>query len=142
MLMLLFYCGSECYALECEPVVEIFPKVKLKPIPGIKNHASLVGLLNYGGKPVPVVDLCLLIEKRPSSDSMHTRLILVNAGQHQLALMAEKVTETAHLEKDQFVEMGLQIKDLPFLNGVYSAGDKSILYFDLDKLCKSLNGVL
>lgn len=138
MLMLLFYCGSECYALDCEPVIEIFPKVKLKPIPGLKNHASLVGLLNYGGKPVPVVDLCLLIEKRPCSDSMHTRLILIDRDQHLLALMAEKVTETADLKREQFVESGLQMKELPFLNGVYNADDKSILYFDLAKLSKSL----
>lgn len=142
MLMLLFYCGSACYALDCEPIIEIFPRITLKPLPGVKDHPCLSGLLNYGGKPVPVVDLCLLLEKRPCSDSMHTRLILVEFNQHLLALMAEKVTETAHLEKKMFVESGLQIKEMPFLKGIYHEGDKSIVLFDLEKLTKNLNGAL
>lgn len=142
MLMLLFYCGAECFALDCEPVIEIFPQVKLKTIAGLKKHDCLVGLLNYGGKPVPVVDLCLLIDKRPSSDSMHTRLILVEIDKHLLALMAEKVTETAVLKKEQFMESGLKLKELPFLNGVYSSGDKAIQYFDLPLLMKSFQDIL
>lgn len=142
MLMLLFYCGSDCFALDCESIVEIFPKVKLQKIPGQNEKTCLAGLFNYGGKPIPVIDLCLYVDKRPCSNSMHTRLILVEVKQHLLAIMAEKVTETAELNREQFLESGLQLEGLPFLRGVYSKGDKAVQFFDLSIFCQSLNGLL
>ncbi len=143
MLLLLFYCGSECFALDCETIIEVFPKVKLKKIPGqSEKDAFLAGLLNYGGKPIPVIDICQMIEKRPCSHSMHTRLILVATESHLLAIMAEKVTETVDLSREQFVDSGLQLKGLPFLHGVYSEGDRSIQFFDLAVFCRSLNDIL
>lgn len=143
MLMLLFYCGSAGFALDCETIVEVFPKVKLKKIPGQgEKKAFLAGLFNYGGKPIPVIDICQLIEKRPCSDSMHTRILLIEKDGHLLALMGEKVTETLDLSKEQFIESGLKLEGLPFLRGVYSEGDRSIQLFDLPAFYQSLNGLL
>lgn len=140
--MLLFYCGSSCFALDCEPVVEVFPKVKLKSIPGQKDFAPLVGLLNYGGKPVPVIDICQIIEKRSCSDAMHARLILVATPSHLLAILAEKVIETIHLEKEQFITSGLQFERLAFLGGVYTEGERSIQLFDLPVFTQSIQAIL
>lgn len=143
MLLLLFYCGSACFALDCDTIVEVFPKVKLKKIPGqSEKDAFLAGLFNYGGKPIPVIDICQLIEKRPCSHSMHTRLILIEIESHLLAIMAEKVIETVDLAREQFVESGLQLEGLSFLRGVFSEGDRSIQLFDLAAFYRSLNGIL
>ncbi len=143
-LTLLFYCGSDCFALDCEAVVELFPKVTLTKIPGQGEAAPyLVGLFNYGGKPVPVIDLCLLIEKRPCSDAMHSRLILVQTAQGPLlALLAEKVTETAEINRDRFIASGIQLEGLSFLGGVYNEGGRPIQRFDLDRFCQAIKAIL
>lgn len=125
--MLLFYAGQHCFALDAESIVEVFPKVTLNPIPG-QPEPYLAGLLNYGGKPIPVVDICQLIEKRPCSEAMHSRIILTD----HLALLAEKVTETADLDPDRFFPSGLTL--FPFLKGVYTEGERSIQRFDLAEL--------
>jgi chemotaxis-related protein WspB len=137
MFMLLFYCGDHGFALDSQSVVEIFPKVKLKKVPQAPDY--LAGLLNYGGTHIPVIDICQVIEKRPSSASMHTRLILVEASPNQrIAILAEKVTETIELEEAQFIDSGLHVEGLPFLKGVYSGEDRAIQLFDLPLFCQSL----
>ncbi len=140
MLMLLLYVGSECYALDACPIVEIIPKVHFKKIPHTADYVS--GLITYGGTPVPVIDMPQIIEKRPSSPAMHTRIIIVQQGEQLLGLIGEKVTTTVDLASEQFIRSGVQVKDLPFLGGVYRSGEQSIQFIQLDELYKFLHGTL
>jgi chemotaxis-related protein WspB len=97
MLMLLFYVGDDLYALDCRYVVEVVPRVILRKIPQAPSYVA--GLFNYRGKIVPVIDLCHLIQGKPSSGNLSTRIIMVSYTdtknrQQSLGIMAERVTET------------------------------------------------
>lgn len=118
-LMLLFSVGDELFACDAEPVLEVVPSVKLKEIP--KAPSFIAGLLNYGGQPVPVIDFCRLLKERPAAESLHTRIILFDAG---YGLIAERVTETTNLSPSEFEETGLQT--LPFLGGILSTETESV----------------
>lgn len=137
MLMLLFYAGKNRYAIDCEFVIEVIPKVSLKEIP--HTPKNVLGLLNYGGTPLPVVDLVEIIENRPVGSSMHSRIIILHTLNptdeiQSFALAVERATETAEMQRDRFIQMGLQVADLPFLDGIYSEGQETIQFIDIAKL--------
>lgn len=97
MLMLLFYAGSDLYAIDCSQVVEVLPMVVLRKIHHVPDYVA--GVFNYRGSIVPTIDLCHLIQGTDCRARFSTRIIMVNyttrdGSNHHLGLMAERVTET------------------------------------------------
>src|SRR4051812_23556435 len=76
MLLLTFTAGANRFAVDVARVVELVPKVELRPIP--HAPAFLAGLLGYRGRVVPVIDLGLLLGASACPDRLSTRIILVN----------------------------------------------------------------
>jgi len=110
MLFVVFEIGDERYALEASQVSEILPLVRVRPVP----HApeGIVGVFDLRGRPIPVVDLSVLMQRRPAARLLSTRLIVVrypdNGGTTQpLALVAEKATRTIRREPSAFVDSGI-----------------------------------
>ena len=138
--MLLFYVGQECYALDCEHILEVVPRVNLKPI----SHAPkyVAGLLNFRGVPVPVVDLCQLLEGRPSSSRLHTRIVILRHEEHTFGIIVEQLTETMYRKKEDFVDAGVRMKEIPYLGGVFTEKDTTIQLVLFDALFSALKGEL
>lgn len=97
MLLLLFQIKENHFALDANLVVEVIPLLNFKPMPQTPDY--VVGKINYRGKAIPVIDLCLLKAQKPAAERISTRIILVNYPyEHRqdaiLGLVAEQVTET------------------------------------------------
>src|SRR4051794_25859201 len=121
MLLLLFKIGSDRYALPASQMVEVVPLVSLKMLP--QAPPGVAGILNYHGRPVPVIDLSELTVGWRSEARVSTRIMLVNypsaAGQKQiLGLMAEQTSETIRRGKTDFQSAGLPVKTAPYLGAV------------------------
>lgn len=146
MLILLFYAGGEACACDTQDIVEIVPRVELKTIPSMPYY--LAGTLNYGGIPIPVLDLCKLIANRDSSSSMHTRIIIfrnshaTNSSFNLMGLIAEKITETRTIEASKFVYSGLEIPSFPYLKGFFSDGAQTFQIFSLSIMFDYFVGLL
>lgn len=144
MLLLLLYVGDMAYALDTDAVVEVIPKVNLKSIPQAPSFVS--GRMNFAGIPVPVVDLAELLEKRPSSNAMHTRIVILKdtfEGQDRyMGLMGEKITETFERDAALFVESGFNMQQFPYLKGVLTEGGISVQFVSVEELFQALHGVL
>src|SRR3954451_8554304 len=69
MLLLTFRVSDDLYAVAAERVVEVVPRVELRPIP--HAPACLAGLFNYRGKAVPVIDLGILLGSTPCLERLH-----------------------------------------------------------------------
>lgn len=143
MLMLLFSISDDLYACAIKHVLEIVPRVKVKQLP----HSSdfVMGLMNFEGLPIPVVDLCQLIHGRPCRACLHSRIILLKrrhpSGNEQfLGIVAEKVTETLRMDEKAFVDSGVSMHDLPFLRGVYSSENSTVQLLSIDHLFQSMEG--
>lgn len=137
MLTLLFYIGDVKYTIKCDRVREIAPLVKLKQIPHSPDFFA--GYFNYRGLIVPVIDLCQLIEGRPSKKRLSTRIILVdylrkNNTPYILGLIAERVTETSLKSDQDFTTPGIRSTKVPFLGGIVMEQKQMIQYIDLDKI--------
>lgn len=107
MLYVLCRIGRDAYAISSEAVEHILPFAELTALPG--GERGVVGLLNYHGSSVPVVDLCLLFTGTPSKEVMSTRILLCPlewAPSGKLGLLVEGVTETRRLEESDFMAGG------------------------------------
>lgn len=145
MLYVLFYVDQERYALACDSVVEIIPRVSLRPVAQAEEH--IVGLLNYGGNPVPVVDFSQLCVHRSSSSHLSTRIILVNYEHPErypqlVGLLAERVTDTLEKPADAFVESGISLRPQKFVKGVLNDKQGVIYLVQLEHLFDGIHEVM
>lgn len=135
--MLLFHIGNELYACDSEPVVEVVPKIKLKSIPHSAPYVS--GFMNFNGVPVPVIDFCQLLDDRPCSSAMHTRIVLIkNEANRYLGLMVEKMTEIFEEDLSNFLDSGLRVEKYPFLGGMLNQGELHVQFVIVNELFQLL----
>ena len=121
MLVLTFEVDGSPYAVPVIKVVEVVPRVALRPLP----HAPdcFLGLLRYRGEAVPVVDLGLLMGRTACRDRLDTRILLVRreaagAGGH-LGLLAERVNELAEVDPGRTALPPSFLLDAPYLGPVF-----------------------
>jgi chemotaxis-related protein WspB len=117
MLFLTFELGKDRYAIEAQRVVKVLPYLPIKRVPDAPK--GFAGLVNYHGRPVPVVDLSMLALGVPARDELSTRIILVRcpvtdhrqpkpeASPRLLGLIAESATELLRKEPRDFVDSGI-----------------------------------
>lgn len=144
MLALLFSIGDVAYAVACDRVREIVPMPTLKPVPHAPDH--FVGVFNYRGRIVPVVDLRRLVQGDSCRPRFSTRIILAEApggsGEPRLyGIMAERVTETVRAPGREALAPAVHLRDAPYLGGIMTKDGEMIQFVDLDRLPEVL-GVL
>jgi chemotaxis-related protein WspB len=137
MLFFLFRLGDDRYALEARRIAEILPLVAVKRIP--RAPASVVGVIDYHGTPVPLIDLSQLALDRPALWRLGTRIILVNypdqdGVSHLLGLLAEWATETMRRDPADFVASGIGNDAAPYLGPVAADATGLIQWIEVEKL--------
>ena len=157
MLFLLFQLGADRYALPAQDVVEVLPLVALKHVPHAPH--GIVGLLNYRGQPLPVIDLSLLALGRPVAHRVSTRLLVIrwvfedsktfrgetrpfsNVAQTQsnpparlLGLVVERATEAINKDPKDFQPAGVVSADAPYFGPVAPDPRGFIQRVELDAL--------
>ena len=121
MLFIIFRLGEQRYALEAAHVIEIVPRLPLRPQPGMP--AFVAGLLNFRGQVVPVLDLGMLTLGAPCPVQLSTRIILINhtlksGVTRVLGLIAKAVTDAVKKEPTEFVTPGLAAALVPYLGKI------------------------
>lgn len=141
MLMLQVFVGDDRFTVDYELIVGVFPKVILKHIP--HSSPAVIGLMNYEGTPIPVIDFSYLVERRFSRESLHSRIIILarQTPEHRqvIGLLAEGVTEMVNYEIADFKGSGLKLKQLPFINGIMSAEGGVIQHIEVEGLFNMLS---
>ncbi|MNR79403.1 Chemotaxis protein CheW [compost metagenome] len=137
MLFLLFQIGRDRYALEAAQVALVLPLAALKKVPG--TPPWVMGLFNYAGQHVPVLDVSLLATGQAAAARLSTRLVLTHytpPGQapQLLGLVVEKATNTLRAEPAEFTPSGLSNEDAPYLGPVLRRDDGLIQRIDVQDL--------
>lgn len=145
MLMLLFYVGDKGYAIDTEAVLEVIPKILIKPL--LNVPPSIIGTITYGGAQLPVVDYAMLTQGISSKESMHTRIFILSrqkgmAPPEQIGILAEKITEATEVPEDKITRSGVKIKEFPYFDGVIRSGGDTIQVVDADLLIDFMVGVV
>jgi len=139
MLYLLCVVGNDRFGIEANRVVEVLPLLHWKHVP--KAQYGIVGLLNYHGTPVPVVDLSLLMLGTLAPRRMHTRIVLVRtypdpASQEPtlLALVAERVRGSFRRSEEEFTAPDAAVLTAPYLGPVVSDEKEILQRLDVDRI--------
>lgn len=133
MLLLIFQSGKDRYGLDVSLVTEVVPFAALKQVP----HApeGMIGLLNYRGIIVPVIDLSAILSGVPSRAWLSTRIILVNvsgdvARPRILGFVAERVTETFQCREEDLQTSGVAVSRAPYLGKIMLNQHEMIQHID------------
>ena len=145
MLMLNFKVGSDYYCCPCDWIVEIVPRVPLMQIP--KTSPYVAGLLNYGGESLPIVDFTSILLERLSHNLMNTKIIIFKSPLDEskiqtFGLIVEEVLGVQELDPEVFKKMGLEVKELPFLDGIYNQQNVNRQLVRVDLLFEALPELL
>src|SRR5262245_65425 len=133
MLFLLMQLDGDRYALDIRQVAVVLPLVDLRAVPGAPP--AVAGIIDYGGAPVPVIDLAVLLANRPAHRRLGTRIVLVHyANQHVLGLIAERATETVRKEPSEFQPSGITRSDPPHLGPVALDATGPVHWIDVSRL--------
>lgn len=128
MLYLLLDAGSDTYALATAAVAGVVPYAALKSAPGAP--LAVLGILNFRGQPVPVVDCGVLLAGRRCPLRFSTRIILqrldIGGRERLLGLVGENVTRVQAFEESDFVEPGARAADFPCAGRVAEFGGQWI----------------
>ena len=163
MLLLTFTAGDNRYAVDVARVVELVPRVGLRPIP--HAPAYLAGLLGYRGQVVPVIDLGALLGAAPCQDRLSTRIILVNdaPGDHNrqkddrdepagqpgqprpgpdrhgslLGLIAEQVIDLTPVRTEQVVPAPVRLPQAPYLDAIAQLDQQFVPLIAVEKIRES-----
>jgi chemotaxis-related protein WspB len=118
----MFCIGNERYALQATDVVEVLPRLPLKPI--ARTPSWVAGVFAWRGVVVPVIDLCALTFGQNAEARTSTRLVLVHyrpeaqqTGQ-VLGLILEQATDTLRCDPADFKPYGLDNRQAPYLGPV------------------------
>jgi chemotaxis-related protein WspB len=144
MLYLIFEISNFHYAVSSNSVVEIIPRVNVQKLPSTPEYFS--GLMNYRGKPTPIIDFSQLIEGNPSSNFLYTRIIVMKnpheiSGQQLLGIIAEKVTQTSYYNTDEFQDSGINDPRFPFFGKILQNESGIIRLIQIDKLYEMLSSL-
>ncbi|MBD8095828.1 purine-binding chemotaxis protein CheW [Pseudomonas fluorescens] len=121
-LFLVFHIGSERFALKATEVVEVLPRLPLKPI--AQAPVWVAGIFAHRGALVPVIDLSALTFGTVAHARTSTRLVLVNyqpqpwSQARWLGLILEQATDTLRCDPAEFHPYGLDNRQAPYLGPV------------------------
>jgi chemotaxis-related protein WspB len=119
-LFLLMQLDGNRYALDIDQIVEVLPLVSLNAVPRAPH--GIAGMMDYGGVPVPVIDLSQLLVNRSAHRRLNTRLVIVHYRRgerhHLLGLIAERATEMMRRDPADFQDSGIDAASPPQLGPV------------------------
>lgn len=118
-----FVVGEVEYAVDIAHVREIVNPLAITSLPHTPPEVS--GVADHRGEVVPVIDLRVRFGLPPASTSRGTKWLLLNAGEHAVGLVVDRVTDvfgTGGLDLAPTPEVGGR-KDVRGILGVARHGD-------------------
>jgi chemotaxis-related protein WspB len=136
MLVLTFHVGPSRLALDIRRVLEVVPRVHLRPV--ASSPPWLGGVFVYRAEVVPVLDLHRLVEVGECPHHLSSRIILVryqqDGSERLLGLLAAQVADIRSLERTDQALASLAMPGRPDLGPVVADGADMLHLLDLDHL--------
>ena len=140
MLVLAFDLGDERCGIAARQVIEVVPRVTLRPLP--RAPAYIAGLFTFRGRATPVVDLGMLVAERPCPASLSTRIIIVayplpnGDGSRPLGLLVANLTDTVAIDPAELQPAGVQVDEAPYLGRVATTADGMLQCLEVPALLR------
>ena len=139
-LFLVFYIGDERFALPATEVVEVLPRLPLKPL--AHTPVWVAGVFSHRGQMVPVIDISAMTFGQHSVARTSTRLVLVNHRGQVLGLMLEQASDTLRCDPAEFQPHGVDNHDAPYLGPVHKDQHGLMQWLSVDDLLSPAESAL
>ena len=143
--VLLVRAGEGRYAIPTSGVVQVIPSVPLRAVPGSVH--GVLGLLEFRGEIVPVVDLPLVHGLAACPPRLSTRIVVCDLGGasarwddrgtvgRRVGVRAEDVTRVGYLDPDEVASHpGTKTPGVPGLGRIVSDDEGLVQFVELARL--------
>lgn len=140
MAMLFLYCEVEGqrYAIPAHRIVEVLPLVSVRAFPQMRR--GVVGVIQYRGESVMVIDFSLLVSGRPSNAFLSTRIVIATihktdgstSSDPVIGLIVERATRILPQDPKAFSLLDGVTQETPFLGPVAWDGTGNVRRVELD----------
>ncbi len=119
------------YAIDIHNVIEVIniPQIEVPQ----NTPSGVIGIFNYNGNMIKVVDLCPLIGFEPNSFTINNQLIIVCSEDVYFAVHTEKIINIVQGERNQIQPLPYNVSN-SILREVYKTEDSSINIVDVNKI--------
>ena len=126
--VLSFWLGDQLFGIDVAYVYEVARMVAVTPLPD--SPADVLGVVDYRGTVVPIVDMRLRFNLDVHNDDDATPIIIAWSGHHAAGLVVDKVNEVIALEPHTIMAPGDFGQTAPYVSGVARLEDKLLLIVD------------
>lgn len=130
---IVFTLKEKLYAINIQNVIEIInlPQVEIPQA----TPECIIGIFNYNGVMIKIVDLCPLLGFETSNFSINNQLIVVCVEGVYFAIHAENIINITQFENNKIQFLPYNTEN-SILKEIYKSDDKSINIIDINKIDK------
>lgn len=133
-----FRLGSQTYALPITHVQQIIEMVTITPLPQV--NPVVVGVFNFHGGLVPVVNMRRLLNLADQPPTLHTPIIMVNISSRLIGLIVDEVLNVLQRPAEEVVDpSNILLEEMgqtPLIQGLVREQDGSVLLLNPEQLLK------
>ena len=132
--VVVFSLAGELYGLDISRVQGI---IKMPEVTRVPRAAEFVeGVINLRGEIVPIIDLRKRFGLGQQEDSVDTRIINVEMGDHLVGLIVDAVEEVLNIPSDVIEPPPdlVTTVDSAYLRGIAKLEDRLVILLDLDRV--------
>lgn len=134
--LVIFRLDRQVYGLTIDKVVQIFPMVKITPLPQMSQLVE--GVINVRGKVAPVINVRRPLGLSEARLQLYTPIILVQLRGHLVGLIVDEVLDVQSFAADQVVHTSEILPEwmgnLPALDGLVYVDGLTILLINPEHL--------
>lgn len=129
-----FNLGDEEYGIEIEKVQDIITVPVISPI--INSPFSIIGMSNFRGKLISVMDLRQRLGLPEKPLTRKSRIIVVKIKEELLGLLVDQVTQVLKVDENEMEHApnyDSQV-DEAYIRGIYHVDDRLMILLDIDEI--------
>lgn len=119
-----------CLALPLEKVERVIPAVEVTPLP--KAPAAVLGVINLGGRVIPVFDLRKRFNLTEKELVPENRIIMASGSKRTVAIVADEVKSVIEAGPETMASSGEVLSGLPHVKGVLKTEGGMLVIQDID----------
>lgn len=119
------------YAVNLEAVVRIVHVAEVAPLP--KAPEIVLGIINFSGKIIPVVDLRKRFRLPERDPELYDHLVIARISRRELAFIADRVTGVVECGEEEWTAAERIAPGLKYLEGVVKLKDGMVFIHDLER---------
>ena len=133
---IIFCLQEKKYAIDIQNIIEIINLPQLE-IP-TKTPKGIVGIFNYNGQMIKVIDLCPFIGFDPITIAIKHQLLITNVENEIFAILIDNVSDIVKIKKEEIQELPYDTKN-HIIEHIYKIEQDSISLINAQKIIENFS---